>query len=287
MLVGEASISPSMERMKAQHMDRTGFARGQGEVVVVRTNFPHTSGKLAAYDDWMPRAFVILRNPLHAIPCYFDQLYEMKSHMPAGSAAKNSEETLAAWIKWRDNELSNQILLYRRFVSFWMEKYLEKDDKRVYFSFESLVDEEKGPREAVRLATFLEGGIKANAMEMTRDLRPDLIGVAVAESVKTFVNIEDIPCIWRESVWKELVHTSISDGEAATGHIQEGANNLSFRGEDWSPTQRPFTPENYVAISDMILELMNRWGRHKRLLGILSGYFQEVKLALQNSLEKY
>lgn len=48
--------------------------RGQGEVVVVRTRFPHTSGKLASWDRDIPRAIVILRNPLHAIPTYFNHM---------------------------------------------------------------------------------------------------------------------------------------------------------------------------------------------------------------------
>jgi hypothetical protein len=46
----------------------------RGEVVAVRTQWPHTSGKLAPWDDDVQRAFVVLRNPLHAIPCYFDRL---------------------------------------------------------------------------------------------------------------------------------------------------------------------------------------------------------------------
>ena len=46
----------------------------RGEVVAVRTQWPHTSGKLAPWDDDIQRAFVVLRNPIHAIPCYFDRL---------------------------------------------------------------------------------------------------------------------------------------------------------------------------------------------------------------------
>jgi len=261
MLVGDATISPSLERMKAQHMDSTGFARGQGEVVVVRTHFPHTSGRLAAYDDRVPRAFVILRNPLHAIPCYFDQLYQMHSHIPVGSSSSSStKETQDAWIKWRDNQFSDQLLLYRNFVSFWMLKYLGKDDKRIYFAYEDLMEEEMGAHEAIRLAGFLEGGIRASAMEITTQssqLGPDSIA---EEAVKSFADISEVPCIWKD------IFTS------TTQQIPGEANQFSFR----EPTERPFTAENLAEMSTMLLDLMNRWSRHQRVLSILSGYRREV-----------
>lgn len=260
MLVGEASISPSLERMKAQHMDSTGFARGQGEVVVVRTHFPHTSGRLAAYDDRVPRAFVVLRNPLHAIPCYFDQLYQMHSHIPVGSSSSSSKETQDAWIKWRDNQFSDQLLLYRNFVSFWMLKYLGKDDERIYFAYEDLMDEEMGAHEAIRLAGFLEGGIKASAMEImtqSSQLGPDSIA---EEAVKSFADISEVPCVWKDIV------------TSTTQQIPEEANQSSFR----EPTERPFTAENLAEMSTMLLDLINRWSRHQRVLSILSGYRREV-----------
>lgn len=239
------------------HMDSTGFARGQGEVVVVRTHFPHNSGRLAAYDDFVPRAFVILRNPVHAIPCYFDQLYQMNSHIPVGSSS-STKETQDAWIKWRDNNFSDQLLLYRNFVSFWMLKYLGKDDKRIYFAYEDLMDEERGAQEAIRLAGFLEGGIKASAwIMMQSQLRPDSI---VEEAVKSFADISEVPCIWKDIV------TSTNQ------QIPEEASKFSFH----EPTQRPFTAENLAEMSIMLLDLINRWSRHQRVLSIMSGYHREV-----------
>lgn len=265
MLVGEASISPSMERMKVQKMDKTGFARGQGEVIVLRTHFPHTTGKLAAYDDFVPRAFVILRNPLHAIRSYFDQLYA-KSHRLPIAGSDSEERQRAAWITWRDSEFSSQLLLYREFVSFWMEKYLGKDEQRMYFSYESLVDDEEGAMEAVRLATFLEGGVKANAMVM-----PGSNGVMVAEAVKTFANVNEVPCLW-----KDIVHATLSEKTPTTGVILGEPNNVSFYGGE-----RPFMQEHLAATSEMLMESMKRWGHHKRVLMILSGYYQEVQRPLQ------
>lgn len=246
MLVGEATTSPSLERMKAQHMDRTGFARGQGEVIVVRTNYPHGTPKLASYD--VNRAFVVLRNPLTAIPSYFDQLYELNSHVAAGAS---SAETTAAFVKWRDDYLSDQLLLWEQSLSFWMEHIVD-DSKRVFFSFESLVDEGSGVQETFRLAQFLEGGIRESAVRLS----PNNSSV-VAEAVKSFAkNTDEIFCIW-------------SDMMATSG---SGGGGLSSS----NVVERPFTSENLLAISKMLLELIERWGSHQRLVSILSGYHKEV-----------
>lgn len=79
LLVGDSSTSPSFETMTA--LGDSGFM-GQGKVIAVRTDFQHSSGKLATWDNDIPRAFVILRNPLHAIPSYFNQVYETSNHLP-------------------------------------------------------------------------------------------------------------------------------------------------------------------------------------------------------------
>ena len=93
--------------------------------------------------------------------------HELKYHLPTGSAThpEHVEETKKAWLKWRDNQLHSQTMLYRRFVSFWMEKFLGDEGNRLYFDYETFIDPELGPAEAVRLSQFLEEGMKASAME--------------------------------------------------------------------------------------------------------------------------
>jgi len=255
LLVGDASSSPSLERMKAQHMDRTGFARGQGEVVVVRTNYPHSS-KLAAWDYDIHGAIVVLRNPLTAIPSYFDQLYELNSHVPAGDS---SIETTNQFIKWRDNQLSDQLLLWQRFVSFWMQKFAEDDDKRVFISYESLMNEVSGPQETVRLAQFLQGGMRSSAMNISPANQ-----TMIEESIKTFANMDEIYCIWKDM------------STLATSH--EGR--LTHK-------DRPLTAENLVAISTKLLELINQWSNYPQLVSILSAYNDEVLNRYQEVLHEY
>lgn len=255
MLVGEASKSPSRERMKTQKMDMTGFARGQGEVIVLRTNYPHhPTGKLALWDYFVLRAFVVLRNPLTAIPSYFDHLYQMNSHVPAGDS---SSETIAAWIKYRDNQFSDQLYLWERLVSFWMDKY--EDEKRMFFSYERLVDEESGVHEIKELAQFLEKGCKERAIELSKNDVGQTQDLIVADAVKSFAHPDELFCIWKEFVG--MAAPDIEDGQRS-----------------WSPNKRPFTAENITAIRKMLLELINRWSHHQRLVSILTGYYQETQV---------
>jgi hypothetical protein len=96
--VGEAAVSPSLYKLQ-ELGGKSGEHGGQGEVFGVRTHFPHTSGKLvsgcnisqcimleplsdnsdllhvqASWDNEIPHAIVILRNPIHAIPSYFNEV---------------------------------------------------------------------------------------------------------------------------------------------------------------------------------------------------------------------
>jgi len=202
---------------------------------------------LAAWDYDIHGAIVVLRNPLTAIPSYFDQLYELNSHVPAGDS---SIETTNQFIKWRDNQLSDQLLLWQRFVSFWMEKFIQDDSKRIIISYESLFNEASGPQETVRLAQFLQGGMRSSAMNISPANQ-----TMIDESIKTFANMDEIYCIWKDM------------STLATSH--EGR--LTHK-------DRPLTAENLVAISTMLLELINQWSNHQQLVSILSAYNDQLVL---------
>ncbi|KAL3805569.1 hypothetical protein HJC23_005813 [Cyclotella cryptica] len=282
--VGEAAVSPSLYKM--QETGGSGEYGGQGEVVAVRTHFPHTSGKLASWDGEIPRVIVILRNPLHAIPSYFNEVYEIRNHLPPGSSKdeQHQADTHATWIKWRDAQYPSQTMLYRRFVSFWMERHIEDDNNRIFFTYEELTDWYKGPGDAKRMQTFLEKGLKENVLEMVKG--GALEGVTVedrekidkltSDATKNLVREGDAPCIW-----KELIFPTSSTQH--TRRLQSvDLPYSSSAGGEWDPIERPLTPENLAALSQMLLELMNRWSRHQRLLNILAGYHREVnKLYLQ------
>ena len=200
--------------------------------------------------------------------------YEMNNHLPAGTSIskEHAQSAQDAWITWRDHQLRSQILLYRRFVSFWMEKYEGQEDARKFFSYEEMVDETKGPLEAIRLANFLGEGLGKNAAEMAmhtvtsmegagEKVDQGVIDLFVEEALQTMVKIEDVPCVWEEIVY--------SKQKTPTSLIQ---------------MNRPFTPENLMSISQMLLELMNRWNRHQRVLNIMAEYHRQVnRMYLQDT----
>ena len=55
--------------------------------------------------------------------------------------------------------------------------------------------------------------------------------------------------------------------------------NVVYGRADWNSSERPYTPENLAELSQMLLELMNRWNRHQRLLTIIAVYHREVNRA--------
>ncbi|KAL7477393.1 hypothetical protein ACHAW6_003203 [Cyclotella cf. meneghiniana] len=276
--VGEAAVSPSLHKM--QETGGSGEYGGQGEVIAVRTHFPHTSGKLASWDGDIPRVIVILRNPLHAIPSYFNEVYEIRNHLPPGSSKdqQHQADTHATWIKWRDAQFPSQTMLYRRFVSFWMERHIEDDNNRIFFTYEDLTEWYKGPVEAKRMQTFLEKGLKENVLEMVKS--GALEGVTVedrekidmltSDATKNLVRESDAPCIWKELIFP----TSSTQHKRRLQSVDPPYS--SSTGGEWDPIGRPLTPENLAALSQMLLELMNRWSRHQRLLNILASYHREV-----------
>ena len=199
-------------------------------------------------------------------------------------------------------------MLYRRLVSFWMEKHLGDDGNRLFFSYEQFVDDEMGADEAVRLATFLEGGLETRAMEwvtsnMERNggkvvlddgrqlgngelTREETIDIAMKEAMQTMAPLEDVPCIWKNVVYSTISYSLDSGRNRRRSLQQEESKKFGFDCGDWIPSERPFTPENLMSMSQMLLELMNRWSRHQRLLAMLSGYHRDVNRAYLESTGK-
>ena len=288
---------------------------------------------------------------MHAIPNYFDRLYELKNHLPTGSSSSSSQQQAVAaaaaaaareaWIEWRDTQLSSQLMLYRRFVSYWMERHAGNgENDRLYFSYESLVNEESGPGEALRLATFLERGIRESALEFAKvqyygsldddeeekeemkdhdekeevgniiaqdrkkesGPRPqhittikdglstgELIDRAVKDATSTMAGANDVPCVWKEVVYSTLSSSSFSKQQPLQVNVDGESYSVVADGGEWNSIERPFTPENLAEITNMLLELLNRWSRHQRVLTILSVYHRVVNreyLASTGALEE-
>jgi hypothetical protein len=112
--------------------------------------------------------------------------------------------TLLLFSTWPNEQLHSQILLYRRFVSFWMEKFLGNDANRIYLSYEELMEQDDVPDEAIRLATFLHDGIQSNTVEMMDMFGGSIDDHSIAETttkaMARMVRLEDVPCLWKSVV---------------------------------------------------------------------------------------
>jgi len=135
--------------------DYDSHERGYENVVAVKTHYPVKNAKRRYWelDKLFGRAMVILRNPINAIPSYFNLQYEHLNHLPNHSTRGPNED----WLQYRDHPgygVSAQLVNYEKFVEYWMEKYA---DRRNLFlaSYEDLTDDYLGPVVATGIARFL------------------------------------------------------------------------------------------------------------------------------------
>ncbi|KAL7554175.1 hypothetical protein ACHAWF_018391 [Thalassiosira exigua] len=219
-------------------------------VVTVKTHFPHDAGKLVTWDDEITRALVIIRNPMNAIPSFFNHIYEIRNKL----AIHSQRAPVSDWIEWRDRQAKAQIRKFGEFVTYWMERF-QDDRDRIFISYEMLTDNDDGPEEAIRINSFLA---------RSKGVEP----IATAS----------VPCIWR-AVVKYKDHASNPSSEKLDGGKRrlDPAHHDSQRS---GPTERPYTPELLEAMSKMLLDLIQRWGGdHLRLRKMLEGYQQDVHAA--------
>lgn len=140
---------------------------GQKNVVSIKTHYPSNEGRLMDGAENVPRAILLIRNPLHSIPSYFNFLYEYKNNLPGHSTKAPLEE----WIKWRNDNFDRQVQVWRRHAEYWMDNY----DKlhRLVISYERMISDDLGASEAVKIAEFLNR----------------------SDGVST-VPPEEVPCVW-------------------------------------------------------------------------------------------
>ncbi len=166
---------------------------GHSNIVSIKTHYPSSEGRQINGAEKIPRAMLLIRNPLHSIPSYFNFVYEYENKLPGHSTKAPLEE----WIKWRNNNFDRQVQVWRRHTEYWMEAY----DKlhRMVISYEKLIDDELGPAEAMKIAEFLN--------------RSD--GV-------TTVAPGEVPCVWhavikykkKEAARRKLSEHSINNKES-------------------------------------------------------------------------
>lgn len=191
---------------------------------------------------------VSLGNPMHAIPSFFNHIYEMKNHLRVHSQRAPVE----AWIEWRDRLAAGQIRKYAEFVNYWMERFETLNDNRIFISYERLTDDVRGPEEAARITKFL----------------------AQREGVDP-ISVNSVPCVWRAVVkYKEV---AANPNKRRLGEGRRRLDPAHHDSQRSGPTERPYTPQLLASMSQMLLDLIERWGdHHLRLRITLEGYQKDI-----------
>ena len=70
---------------------------GHKNIVSIKTYYPSNEGRPMEGADDILRAILLIRNPLHSIPSYFNFLYEYQNNLPGHSTKAPLEE----WVKVR------------------------------------------------------------------------------------------------------------------------------------------------------------------------------------------
>ncbi|KAL7521832.1 hypothetical protein ACHAWX_006520 [Stephanocyclus meneghinianus] len=226
---------------------------GFANVVVVKTHYPVKTAR----DGWenideggrFSRAIVLVRNPLDAIPSYFNLLFEREHRLPNHSTRGSRDE----WVRYRDHRghgLGYQLEMFDGFLRYWMERFRgSARENMLLVSYEELVNHATGPEVARRIVEFLERGNEG------------LVRVDPAR----------IGCVWRAVVkYKD---------EAAAAFETSGrrelmvANPQSLRE---GPRERPYRADHLEGVLAVLRRLMELYSHDDEFVGILKGYVEVV-----------
>ena len=182
--------------------------------VVVQTRFPHKSGMLPPWRKHIPRAVVVIRNPLYALPALFDELYASKKTLPAKFQPDVpsfvepqfdlGEASVPEWVSWRDRMFESQMVQYREFIRYWITNFDE--DSRLVIAYEDIMNEKKGGADAIRLTEFIQE----------------------VEEVPRTPQMNEVECIW-ETLFTHKEGNLIHQSDA------EGGQSLADDGNDDAP----------------------------------------------------
>lgn len=264
--------------------------RGYERVVAVKTHYPVKTAKrkFPELDKLFTKAMVVLRNPVNAVPSYFNLQYEHMNHLPNHSTRGPQDE----WIKYRDHPnhgLSYQMGMYEKFVQYWMERYPDRSSL-LLISYEDLTDGYSGPIAAKRIANFL----------------------GQVEGVDPIMD-ESIPCVWKTIVDRGPPAESVDASGAISkrklsrkkenpnpeesvvslkGTLPKERETINAAGEiitlkqgktyadpsslRTGPKVRQYTAQNLAALLAMFERLVERYSHDEEFVGIMATYIGTV-----------
>jgi hypothetical protein len=121
-------------------------------------------------------SILLLRNPRHALPSWYNQVHEVR----VGKELHSQQAPQASWERWRGNKpksymLGNRMAQWKDLILYWVEHHNYHVDLIV--PYEKLVHEKTGPAILQKVANVLSG-----------------------EKVLTVAKPADIPCLWKYTV---------------------------------------------------------------------------------------
>jgi hypothetical protein len=154
------------------------------DAVTCKTHWPTMSG--GKFQDPKQSSFkqtkfgkssiLLLRNPRHALPSWYNQIYEVR----VGADFHSKQAPQASWERWRGNKpksymLGNRMAQWKNLILYWVEHSQYHVDLIV--PYEKLVKEATGPAILQKVADVLSN-----------------------ENVATVAKPADIPCLWKYTV---------------------------------------------------------------------------------------
>lgn len=184
---------------------------------------------------------------MHAIPSYFNLLYERKYHLPNHSTRGSNEE----WVEYRDHEnhgLQYQLEMFEQFVVYWMARFRDTRHNMLLISYEDMIGE-RGADATRKIADFLTYNNQ---------------GVSV--------NHQQIECIWRKVV--KFKDSQQAEQQRLLVPAREmKANPHSLRE---GPKERPYNLRQLEDILGVLNRLIVSFSYDEEFSNIMRGYIDFI-----------
>jgi hypothetical protein len=217
-----------------------------------------------------PRAVLLLRHPLGAIPSLHNFLNEEQT----GSQGHTVRAPLDRWQTWLGRNFEAELKAWEDHLVYWMDRYGAHE--RLVLTYEGLTDEVEGPRSSAALMEFLSLAVKNT--DAGWEPRADA----------------EVACIWRKMVQYKRRASDENNAAAAaaaaandapppvTGQILfHPSNPVSHRsGSDY----RPYSQGQLGQMADMLRRLQGRYGGDEQVAPILEVYLQRVVASLASPI---
>jgi len=201
-------------------------------VVSVKTHYPNRNGiSLEKYDEDFHGALLVIRNPIKAIPSFFNFWYERINHLENHSIRAPTED----WIAFRDANLNEQLKSWAHHMDYWLNKYSKDRSKLLVLPYEYLTDDARGPATALKLAAFLDSAKGVNV-----------------------VKPEDVACIWHRSV------KYMDEGEDVEGHsVRVGSTATPYTQAQFDQIRSTLQKQKWKYKNDPeVFKIMDQYMRH-------------------------